>query len=129
RHVVEVLLPRTKEQWVDEENRYRKANLYEKALVAYERALRLDVRYARAQRNKGDALYNLRRYAEALNAYTLALHLDPSSARAYRNMANTLRHLEQHNASLEAYDVALQLEATSRLWNEKELLCQVPQRG
>jgi tetratricopeptide (TPR) repeat protein len=119
RKVVEELLPRTKEQWLDEGIRYRKAKLYEKALIAYERALRLDVNYARAQRNKGDVLYDLKRYTEALNVYTLALRLDPSSARAHRNMAETLWHLGQHRASLDAYDRALQLAPTSRLWNEK----------
>jgi len=119
RRVVEELLPRTKEQWLDEGNRYHRAKLYEKALVAYERALRLDVNYARAQRNKGDALYDLRRYAEAFKTYTLALRLDPSSARAHRNMADVLWHLGRPNESLDTYDRAIQLAPTPRLYNEK----------
>jgi tetratricopeptide (TPR) repeat protein len=119
RQVVKEFLPRTKEQWLDEGNRHHKAKLYEKALVAYERALRLDDYYARAQRNKGDALYDLRRYAEALDAYTIALRLDSSSARVYRNMADILWHLGRHNESLDTYDRAIQLAPTARHYNEK----------
>src|SRR6266496_201326 len=52
RKVVEEFLPRTKEQWLDEGNRYHRAKLYEKALVAYERALRLDANYAHGIRNE-----------------------------------------------------------------------------
>lgn len=121
RKVVEKLIPRTSEQWLDEGIKYRRAKQYEKALVACERALRLDRNYARAHRNKGDALYELERYTEALDAYRLALSLDPSSARAHQNMANTLYYIGQYNASLDAYNRAFQLEATptSRIWREK----------
>jgi tetratricopeptide (TPR) repeat protein len=119
RKVVQEFLPRTREQWLDEGNRYHKAKLYEKALVAYERALRLDVNYARAQRNKGDALYDLRRYTEALDAYTIALRLDPASARVHRNMADILAHLGRHNESLDTYKRAIQLAPTARLYNEE----------
>ncbi len=121
RKVVEELIPRTREQWLDEGIKYRKAKQYEKALVAFERALRLDCNYARAQRNKGDTLYELERYTEALNAYTLALDLDPTSVRTHENMANTLYHLGQHNASLDAYNCAFQLMSTptSQLWRGK----------
>jgi tetratricopeptide (TPR) repeat protein len=121
RYVVEELIPRTREQWLDEGITYRRTKHYEKALVACERALRLDRNYARAHRNKGDTLYELERYTEAVNAYTLALDLDPTSARTHQNMANTLYHLGQHNTSLDAYDRALQLAATptSRLWRGK----------
>ena len=121
RYVVEELIPRTREQWLDEGIKYRKAKQYEKALVAFERALRLDRKYARAYRNKGDALYELERYTEALNAYTLALDLDPTSVRTHENMANTLYHLGQHNASLDAYNCAFQRTSTptSQLWRGK----------
>src|SRR5438876_2243281 len=53
RNVVEELIPRTCEQWLDEGIKYRRVKQYEKALVACERALRLDRNYARAHRNKG----------------------------------------------------------------------------
>lgn len=117
--VVEELIPRTSEQWLDEGIKYRRAKQYEKALVAYERVLRLDRNSVRAYRNRGDVLYDLGRYTEALDTYRLALRLDPGSARAYHNMANTLYHLGQYDMSLDAYDCALQLEATPQLWNDK----------
>lgn len=119
RIVVQEFLSRTKEQWLEEGHRYHKAKLYEKALVDYERALHLDMNYARAQRNKGDALYDLRRYTEALDAYALALRLDPNSARTHRNRAGILWRLGQYTASLNAYDRAIQLTPSPQLYNEK----------
>ncbi len=119
RQVVQEYLPRSKEQWLDEGHRYRRAKLDEKALVAYERALCLDTNYARAHRNKGDVLYNLKRYDEALDAYTTALFLDPDSTRALPNIADILWLLGRYNESLDAYNYAIQLAPTAGLSNRK----------
>src|SRR6266699_1091567 len=53
---------------------------YEKALAAYELALRLDPDDALAYNGKGNALDDLNRYEEALVAYEQAIIQDPDYA-------------------------------------------------
>ena len=62
---------------------------YEAALDAVERALEIDsTTYARPWYNKGNILYNLKRYKEAVQAYDSAISIDPEDSDAgYRDRA------------------------------------------
>lgn len=120
RKVVQEISTKTKEQWLEEGHRYHSGKAYARALVAYERALRLDPNYAQAQRNKGDALYDLKRYEEALDAYNAALHLEAGSARVHSNVGDILLRLKRYDESLSAYDHAIQLAPmAANLYNDK----------
>ncbi len=56
---------------------------YQRALTAYEQAIRLDPNYAPAYYNKGDALLALKRREDALTAYEQVTRLDPYYILAY----------------------------------------------
>src|SRR2546421_1572777 len=55
---------KTKEQWLDEGNILQESEHYLEALVAYERALQLDPKFADAYDARGDAFCCLNRYQE-----------------------------------------------------------------
>lgn len=100
---------KTKEEWLEEGNGLRELNQPEKALNAYEQALRLDSTFARAYNAKGNALRDLKRYHEALAAYEQATHFDPSYTYAYHNKGNVLRDIERFDEALAAYEQTIAL--------------------
>lgn len=110
REVVERFLSPTKEQLLEDGLAHHKAGRYEKALKAFERAIRHDPTYARAYRSKGDVLYEQKRYEEALLAYEQAIRLDPGHARIHRNRGDILLHLKRYDEALAANERAIQLE-------------------
>ena len=64
---------------------------------------------ATAYRNKGVALYGLKRYEEAIAAFDQALHLNPNDANAYCNKGYALAELKRYEEAIAAYDQALRL--------------------
>ncbi len=84
---------------------------YEKALAAYEQALRLNFTDADAYKGKGKALYELGRYNEALQAFERAISLDPKPV-TYVRKGDVLYKLGRYNDSLIAYQQALRLDST-----------------
>ncbi len=110
RRAVHDLLYKTKEQWLLEGRNSHTAGHYEKALLAYERAIGLDHTFARAHRSKGDALYHLKQYEEALAAYADSLRFDPASARAHKSRGDILAQLQRNEEALAAYEHAIKLE-------------------
>lgn len=100
---------KTKEQCLEEGNRYCAQKQYETALAAYEQALQFDPFYATAYYNKGNALDDLKRYEEALLAYNRAIQLNPDYALAYNNKGVTLSTLKRYEEAVEMFDRATQL--------------------
>jgi serine/threonine protein kinase len=101
---------KTEQQWLVEGNVYYNSGRFEKALAAYEQAVRLNPGAAIAYSNKGNALSGLKRYNEALAAYDQAIHLDPAFATAYFNKGLTLIELKRSKESLEPIEQALNLD-------------------
>ncbi len=62
-------------RWLDEGNAHYRANRFEEALVAYERAIQLEPNSALAYYNKGRVLSSLERYQEAQQQYQRALEI------------------------------------------------------
>ncbi len=54
---------------------FKKNEMWEPALAAYEEALRLDARSAKLWLGKGTSLYRLGRFEEALASYDKAAHI------------------------------------------------------
>jgi tetratricopeptide (TPR) repeat protein len=113
-------LRETKETWLTEGNTLFERKRYNKALIAYEQALRLDLNYAYAYVGKGNTLNKLRRYNEALMAYEQALRLDPNYAYTYVGKGNALNGLKKYDEALAAYEQALRLDPNYALaYNNK----------
>lgn len=84
---------------------------YEKALAAYEQALRQNNADAAAHRGKGNALVGLERYDEALAAFEQALVLTPLPT-TYVSVGNVLTTLGRCDEAVAAYEQALALDAS-----------------
>src|SRR6266567_5330580 len=101
---------KTKEQWLEEGNRFFDLERYQEGLAAYEQALRLDPNDAVAFATKGYALYELKRFEEALAACEQAIRLDPNYAAAYNNKGWALNGLKRYQEGLAACEQAIRLD-------------------
>lgn len=87
-------------------NALRNLNRFQDALVAYEKALKLDQYEAGGYGGKGEVLLALDRPKEALSAFEEALRLDKDNADYYYGKGRTLAKLSRHQEALNAYDQA-----------------------
>lgn len=62
--------------------------------------------------NKGNYLYNQRRYAEAEAAYRNALGFDPNDSAAYNNLGLALKSQKRYEEAIKAYEKALKIDGT-----------------
>jgi Flp pilus assembly protein TadD len=113
RRLVEALSPQTqqaKEQWVDKGNKLYHANRYEKAMEAYDQAIRLDPNDGVVYCYQGYALLHLKRYEAALVACDQVLRLDPNDLIACYHRGHALLHLKRYDEALAAYEQTIQLD-------------------
>ncbi len=119
RRVVQDFLTKTVEQWWRDGYGYHKQKEYRKALTAFNRALRVNPTYVRAQRHKGDVFFELNQNKDALEAYDEALRLDASAVRIHRNRGMVLWRLGKYDEALVAYEEALRHDKSASLFNER----------
>ncbi len=67
-------------------------------------------KYWNLSSNKGDALYNLKKYNDAILNYDKSLEIDPNIAYVYNNKGNALRNLNMQKEAIQCYDKAIQLD-------------------
>ncbi len=60
--------------------------------------------------NRGNILYNLKRYEEALAAYQKVSKIRPYYAEAWEKQGNILYNLNRHSEAIDAYEKAIQLQ-------------------
>ncbi len=104
------VLPKTRENWLDEAVAHQKTGCYEESLAAYENAIELDSSDAYAYIGKGLMLCKLKRYEEALNSFEHAIELDAGDAYAYISKGLVLSMLKRYEQALDVYDEAIQLD-------------------
>ena len=92
--------------YVGRGNALRNLNRFQEALVAYEKALKLDQYEAGGYGGKGEVLLALDRPKDALSAFEEALCLDKDNADYYYGKGQTLAKLSRHQEALNAYDQA-----------------------
>jgi tetratricopeptide (TPR) repeat protein len=85
----------------------------EKALAAFDAAVRIAPKSAQAHFNRGFALKQLGRPAEAAVAYEAALKIDPNMVEARHNLAVVLNEVGRFEEALVAADAAIALKASS----------------
>jgi|GEM_PF-3024707 len=76
------------------------------ALMAYEKALKLDQYEVGGHSGKGEILLALGKPQEALSAFEEALRLDKDNAHCYYSKGRTLAKLSRHQEALNAYNKA-----------------------
>src|SRR5260221_5973461 len=77
-------------------------------LKAYEQAIQIEAKDARAYGLRGEAYHELERFEEALDAYEQALRLDPDNIHLYINIGTELDELQRYEQALEAYNKFLE---------------------
>lgn len=77
----------------------------------YERALRLNSKYAEAVNNLGTIHYAKKSYRRAISQYKKALKLTPNSATLYSNLGTAYFARKKYDDAMQAYRQALALDA------------------
>lgn len=101
-------------------DRLREMGHHEKALAAYEQALRLDNELAPAYAGKGFALQSLNRTYEAMAAYEQALKLHLHTTSIYENIAELAMRDGQFAKALVAIDEAIKLAPETAHLHQKK---------
>jgi tetratricopeptide (TPR) repeat protein len=78
-------------------------------LVACDRAIEIDPRYAPAHHNRANALYMLRRFEEALAAFDRTIEIDPRNAAAHNGRGVSLGAQGKAEAAIEACTEVIRL--------------------
>ena len=89
---------------------YFDAGQYQKAIDAYQQAVKLQAYYPEAYLNLGEAYFNLGRYDEAVAADKQAILLKPDWAAAYHALGNSYLKLDRSAEALDALKQALSLD-------------------
>ena len=105
-----VHIRKTKKYWLKKGNTLNNLRHYEEALAAYEQAIRLDPKFARAYNDKGWTLSNLMRLEEAVADFEQAIRLDPNYAIAYTNKGYAFNGLKRFEEAVAAFEQAIRLK-------------------
>jgi len=76
----------------------------------YERAIKLDSKYAEAVNNLGTVYYSKKNYGRSIRLYRRALKLSPNSASVYSNLGTAFFARKDYKKASEAYQKALSLD-------------------
>ena len=107
---------RNAESYVAEASRYAQEKQYDRAVAAYQQALRLNPGLAAAHHGLGTMYHNMGRVADALEPLKTAVRLDPANGIAHLNLGITLAALRR------ADDALVELEEAKRLGPQSPLL-------
>ena len=93
---------------------YNNEGDYQKAIVAFTKAIELDPSLANAYSNRGWAYIKLGQYEQAIADCTKAIELDPSLAIAYNYRGWAHIKSGQHEQATADYDKAAELDPSFR---------------
>jgi lipoprotein NlpI len=94
----------------DEGARLLREGQHKNAIPAFDKALRLNPRYAEAYNARGVTYNEMAQYERALKDYDAALGLNPKYAEAYFNRGNAYNDLGQAEKALKDYGEAIRLD-------------------
>jgi tetratricopeptide (TPR) repeat protein len=89
---------------------YHQMQQLDTAKKYYERAIKLNPRYAEALNNLGTVFYAKKSYRKAGSYYNKALKITPESASVYSNLGTALFARKKYKEASEAYQTALKLD-------------------
>jgi tetratricopeptide (TPR) repeat protein len=90
-------------------NILKELGIYDKALAAYDAAIKLAKNLPEVYSNKANLLQILRRYEEALENYDKAINLKPDYVEAYSNKGNALYELSRFDEAIYNQNKAIQI--------------------
>jgi tetratricopeptide (TPR) repeat protein len=96
--------------WANRGNELYRAEQFDEALEAFDRAIALQGNFYQAWYGRAQVLYVLGKYRDALAAYDRVLQFQPSLALVWRNKGVVLALARQPEEALNAFDRALQLQ-------------------
>ena len=88
---------------------YEELNDNDKAIEYYEKAIKIDDKYALAYNNLGALYMSLKNYKKAAELFDSAIKHDVSLTDAYNNLATVFTIDEKYNAALALYEKALKI--------------------
>jgi tetratricopeptide (TPR) repeat protein len=87
---------------------------YDRALQAYEKALKIRPEYAEAWIGKGNVQQASSQFKEALNSYEKAIQIQPKSWQAWVGRAQVLDKLGKSQEAIETYKGAIQIDKNAK---------------
>jgi tetratricopeptide (TPR) repeat protein len=76
--------------------------------------------HARALRNQGDVLHDLKRHVEAVASYDAAIDLNADDANLFFNRGVALQSLDRNESAVQSYESAIALQPDyARAWNNQ----------
>jgi len=100
--------------------RFGKLKMLNYALVAFDKAIKIDPKYAVPWNGKGLALLELRKTKEAIKAFDKAIKLNPKDAYAWKGKGLALLELRKTKEAIKAFDKAIKLNPKDIMsWMEK----------
>lgn len=91
---------------------YHQLGQLDKAKQYYERALKLNPRYAEARNNLGAAYYAGKSFRRAIAAYKRALEIQPRSSSFHMNLGMAYFARKMEKEAMDEYQTALQIDPT-----------------
>ena len=96
--------------WLRKGDIHLRQGRYAEAIDAYEKAIELDPRYAKAWNNKGLALDNLSKLDESIQVFEKAVEINPRYAEAWYNKGAVLDDQGKYDEAIKAYNKAIELK-------------------
>ncbi|MDJ0571431.1 MAG: GNAT family N-acetyltransferase [Pleurocapsa sp. MO_192.B19] len=89
---------------------YRNQQQWQKAAIAFQRAIQLRPNFFWSYHHLGDVLTKLKQWERAVQAYRRAVELDPNFFWSRHNLADVLTKLQQWDQAVQAYRRAVELD-------------------
>lgn len=118
--VIQRLTQKSSDVWLKRGIALSKSRQYEKAIAAYDQAIRAKPEFEEAWHNRGLALYSLNRFKESIDSYDRVIQINPSSAQVWYHRGLALYYLKQYEEAIASYDRAVQIQPEFALgWQQR----------
>ncbi len=88
---------------------FEKSGQYEKAIEAYNQAIKINPEYAPARKGLGDVYVKLEEYEKAIEEYDKAIKINPEYAPARKGLGDVYVKLEEYEKAIEEYNKAIKI--------------------
>ena len=92
------------------------AGEFDKAIVSWEKALKINPNLSEAWHNRGSALGRLGAYEEAVKSFQKALNIDPKNYQAWNDRAHALYQLQQWSQAADSWSNAIKIMPGNHLF-------------